>query len=94
MTQFVSAMWSVWGVTVLLLLGLKMYMARLTRDEDNQIILDESFDHVKIAQAALMSKVGKIEPLQRVAVWLTGAATMFVIAYYVHDIVLNLHLIG
>ena len=40
-----------------------------------------------------MSKVGKLEPVQRVAFWLAGAATIFVIAFYVRDILLNLHLI-
>jgi hypothetical protein len=94
MTQFVPAMWSVWGGTVLVLFALKMYMMRLTRDEDAQIVLDESFDHVRVAQAALVAKVDKIEPLERIAVWLTGATTMFVIVYYVRDIALNLHLLG
>jgi len=70
-----------------------MYTARLTRDEDDQIVLDDSFDRVKIEQAAIMSKVGKLEPVQRVAFWLAGAATIFVIAFYVRDILLNLHLI-
>jgi len=94
MTQFVPAMWSVWGATVLLLFALKMYTMRLTRDEDAQIVLDESFDRVRIAQAALVAKVSKVEPLERVALWLTGATTLFVIAYYVRDVALNLHLLG
>ena len=89
----VPVMWSVWGATVLLLFALKMYTARLTRDEDDQVILHDSFDHVKIEQAALMAKVGKVEPVQRVVFWLAGAATIFVIAFYVRDILLNLHLI-
>jgi hypothetical protein len=87
-------MWSVWGGTVLVLFALKMYTMRLTRDEDAQVVLHESFDRVRIAQAALVAKVSKVEPLERVALWLAGATTMFVIVYYVRDIALNLHLLG
>jgi hypothetical protein len=80
-------MWLVWGALVVLLIALKMYNSRLTRDEDDQIILDDSFNSVKSEQAALMSKIHRLEPLTRVAMVLVGAATLFVIGYYVMDIV-------
>jgi hypothetical protein len=79
-------MWSVWGVLVLLLVVLKMYNSRLTRDEDDQIILDDSFNNVKEEQAALMAKIHKVEPLVRVALGLVAAASLFVIGYYVVDV--------
>jgi hypothetical protein len=79
-------MWSVWGVTVLFLLALKLYTARLTRDEDNQIILQDSFDHLKVEQAAIAAKVNRIEPVGRIAMWLTVGSSLFVAAYYAHDI--------
>jgi hypothetical protein len=87
MTQFLPAMWSVWGALVLLVFALKLYSARLARDEDNQIILQESFDHLKIEQAAIMARVGRVEPVVQVSMWLAGTATVFVIAYYALDIV-------
>jgi hypothetical protein len=86
-------MWSIWGALVLLVIALKLYTGKLTQDEDDQIILDDSFDRVKIEQAAIMARVGRIEPVQRVALWLAMAATMFVVVYYVRDVLLNLHLI-
>ncbi len=86
MTQFVPTMWSVWGVTVLFLLALKMYTARLTRDEDNQIILQDSYDQLKTEQAAIMARVNRIEPVGRIAMWLTLGSSLFVVVYYVHDI--------
>jgi hypothetical protein len=86
-------MWSVWGALVLLLVLLKMYSGRLTRDEDDQIILDESFDNVRIEQAAIAARVAKVEPLVRIALWLATAASVLVAAYYVRDILLNLHLL-
>ncbi len=93
MTGFVPVMWSVWGVLVLLVVGLKMYTSRLTRDEDDQLILDDSFENVKIEQAAIVAKLARIEPVRKVALWLAAAASAVVAVYYVRDILLSLHLL-
>jgi hypothetical protein len=79
-------MWAVWGVLVLIMLGLKIYSGRLTRDEDDQLVLDSAFDHVKAEQAAIIEKVHKIQPLRTVSLWLAVAATVFVVGYYLLDI--------
>jgi hypothetical protein len=63
-----------------------LYRSRLTRDEDDQIFLDDSFSHERTAQAAIAEKVHKIEPVIRASIWLAGAATVLVIAYYIWDI--------
>jgi hypothetical protein len=94
MTGFIPVMWSVWGGLVLLVICLKIYGGRLTRDEDDQIILDESFDNVKIEQAAIAARVAKLEPVQRAVFWLTAAATLVVVVYYVRDVMIVLHLVG
>jgi nucleoside recognition membrane protein YjiH len=93
MTGFVPVMWSVWGALVLLMICLKIYAGRLTRDEDDQIILDDSFDNVKAEQAAIMAKVAKLEPVLRTVFWLVAAATLVVIVYYVRDVLITLHLV-
>ncbi len=80
-------MWSVWGALVLLMIILKVYNSRLTRDEDDQLILDDSFNHVKAEQAMLMEKIHKLEPVVRIATVLAAVATLFVIGYYVLDMV-------
>ncbi len=85
MQGFVPIMWSVWAALVLLVLALKIYSGRLSRDEDDQIILDDSFDHVKSQQAAILARVHKIEPVTRVALWVAAAMTVVVIAYYAID---------
>jgi len=41
MQGFAPIMWSVWGAVVLVLAGLKVYSGRLSRDEDDQIVLDD-----------------------------------------------------
>ena len=87
MTGFVPVMWAVWGVLVVVMLALKVYSGRLTRDEDDQLVLDSAFDHVKAQQAAIMEKVHKIEPMRKAALWLAVAATVFVAGYYILDVV-------
>jgi ABC-type Fe3+ transport system permease subunit len=78
--------WSVWFLCVLFLAIMYLYRSRLTRDEEDQIFLDDSFNHVKTAQAAIAAKVEKIEPLVRTSLWLAGGATVLVVAYYIWDI--------
>jgi hypothetical protein len=63
-----------------------LYRSRLTRDEDDQIFLDDSFSHERTAQAAITEKVHRIEPVIRASIWLAGAATVLVIGYYIWDI--------
>ncbi|MDE3187913.1 MAG: hypothetical protein KGM96_10385 [Acidobacteriota bacterium] len=67
--------------------ALFVYRSSLTKDEEDQIFLDDSFDHERNAQAAIVAKVNKIQPYVRIALWLLGAATIFVIGYYVLDFI-------
>src|ERR1700690_2890457 len=77
MTGIVPIMWSVWGLLVVLVLILKIYTGRLSRDEDDQIVLDDAFDHLKAEQAAIIAKVNKVERFRKVAMWLVALATLF-----------------
>lgn len=83
----VPVMWGVWGFLVVIMAALMMYRANLTRDEEDQIFLDDSFSHEKAAQAAIIAKVNKIQPILRAAMWLVGVATAFVVAYYIWEVV-------
>ena len=85
--RIVPLMWSVWGAFVLLLIILKVYNSRLTRDEDDQLILDDSFSHIKAEQDLLMAKIHKLEPVVRVAAAMAALATLFVVGYYVLDMI-------
>jgi hypothetical protein len=69
------------------MLLLKIYNDRLTRDEDDQLVLDEAFDHVKNQQAAIMAKVNRFAPVRRVVLVLVAAMTLFVIGYYLLDFI-------
>jgi hypothetical protein len=83
----VPVIWSVWALCVVFLAVMYLYRSRLTRDEEDQIFLDDSFSHEQQAQAAIAAKVHKIEPVVKASVWLAGAATVLVVAYYIWDIV-------
>ena len=91
MTVAALVMWSVWAAFALFLAVLFIFRSRLTRDEEDQIFLDESFDHEKAQQAVIAARVAKVEPLVRFARWLVVAMTVAVIVYYVRDVLLQLH---
>jgi len=80
-------MWSVWGILALSVMGLKVYTDRLCRDEDDQLVLADSFSRVRTEQEEICAKVHKLEPLRKASLWLFVAATVFVIGYYVMDFV-------
>ena len=83
---FVPVMWSVWGALVVVLACIWIYRSRLERDEEDQIFIDDAFSHEKAAQAAIVEKVAKVQPIMRVMMIVTGVATVFVIGYYIFDI--------
>jgi len=87
MTGFVPVMWAIWGVLVVAMLALKVYTGRLSRDEDDQLILDDAFDHLKTEQALIVAKVNKVEPLRVATLWLSVAATVVVVGYYAFEVV-------
>jgi hypothetical protein len=87
MTGFVPVMWSIWGLLVVLLAAVNLYASRLARDEEDQIFLGEGFTEERSAQAAIAEKVNKVEPFKRLALWMLGAMTVFVIGYYIFDVI-------
>ncbi len=87
---FLPVMWTVWGVLVAAAAILHVYRGSLMKDEADQIFLDDSFDQEKAAQAAIVAKVNKVEPVLKTAYWLVAAMTAFVVVYYVRDILMQL----
>ena len=83
---FVPVMWTVWGVVVASMLLLHVYRSSLEKNEDDQIFLDDSFEHERAAQSMIVAKVQKLEAPLRIVKWLALAVTAIVIVYYVYDI--------
>ena len=75
-----------WGIITAIFVILFIWRSVLTSHEDDQIFLDDSFSHERAAQAVITEKVHKIEPIVRGSIWLAGAATVMVVAYYIWDI--------
>ena len=80
-------MWVVWGVCVLLLAAVSLYSSHLAKNEEDQLFLDESFSHIKAEQDAILAKVSRITPLKHAALALAGAVTLFVIGYYIVNMI-------
>jgi hypothetical protein len=76
---------SIWIACLLFTAIMFLYRSRLTRDEEDQIFLDDSFSHERSAQAAIVNKVNKIEPIVRASKWLAGGTTVLMIVYFVWD---------
>ncbi|MFP5277077.1 MAG: hypothetical protein ACLGPM_08175 [Acidobacteriota bacterium] len=78
--------WVVWCVLLLLFTVVSLIAGRLARDEDDELILHESLDHVRQEQAAIVARLHRVEPLKRMLMWLLLAVTLIVIGYYALDI--------
>ena len=84
---FVPVMLSVWGLTILVMAIMLLYRSRLTRDEEDQVFLDDSFSQHRADQAAIAARVSRVQPLIRGTQIVAGLATLFVVGYYVLDMI-------
>jgi hypothetical protein len=82
----VPVMWSVWGALVLIMAVLFIYRSNLSKNEEDQVFLDDAFSHERTAQAAIVAKINRVQPLIRAAMALVGVATVVVVGYYLFDI--------
>jgi len=80
-------MWVVWGVSLLLTIGVSLYAARLGRNEESQIFLADSSSHERTEQEAIAARIGKIQPLKKAVLALAGLMTLLILAYYIFDAV-------
>ena len=87
MTGLVPTMWMVWGVLALLVAGLNIYTGRLSQNEDDHLILDDAFSHMRTEQASIVARVNRLAPYKMVSLWLFVAATVFVAGYYIMDVI-------
>jgi hypothetical protein len=85
--SFVPVMWTVWAAIAVITASLMIYRSNLTKDEEDQIFLDDSFDHERAAQAAIVAKANKLQPILKVSEILVVVASIFVIGYYIMDFI-------
>jgi hypothetical protein len=83
----VPMMWALWIVLLVSFLVLKLYISRLSRDEDDELILGESLEHVRAEQAYISAKLNRVEPIEHLVLWVWGGMSVLVAAYYIHDMI-------
>lgn len=85
MTGFVPMMWAAWLACIVLMVAVSMYSSHLGKNEEDQLFLGDAFNHVKTEQQNIAAKVSRVAPFKRAAMGLAGAMTIFVLVYYVLD---------
>ncbi|HEY3707620.1 MAG TPA: hypothetical protein VGL22_21340 [Terracidiphilus sp.] len=83
---YVPIMWGAWGMVFLTFVAFKVYVSRMSRNEDDQLVLQESSDHVREEQEAIMSQLQRTRPVGRALLGLLGAMTLYVAGYYLMDV--------
>ncbi len=79
MTQGMEWLLIAWGIVTGILLILLFYRSTLTRQEDDQLFIDESSSSRATEQSQLIAKVNKINPLVKL-VGATSGLMILVIA--------------
>jgi len=85
--NWVPVIWSVWGASILLMAGVILYASRLAKNEEDQLFLSESSSHERTEQAAIVSRVEKVQPIKKMTMLLAGVATLGVLVYYIFDVI-------
>jgi len=80
-------MWVVWAVLLIVFIAFKVYVSRLSRNEDDQIVLQDSSNHLRLEQEAIAARLQKTKPVGHAISALFGVMTIYVAGYYVMDMV-------
>jgi len=84
-TPFMIALAIAWGVVTTVLVILLIYRGTLTMHEDDQLFLDEAESQMQQEQAALISKIDKLQPYVRAMMAGSGALLALLVALLVYD---------
>jgi len=84
MTQGMEWMLIAWGVVTGILLILLFYRSTLTRQEDDQLFIDESSSSRATEQSQLIAKVNKLNPLVKMAGATSGLMILAVAGWAVY----------
>ena len=84
---FVPWMWLVWGALLVSFIGFRIFVSRMSRNEDDQIILQDSFNHLREEQAAIVARLQGAKPVGYAILGLLGAMTLYIAGYYLLDMI-------
>jgi hypothetical protein len=78
-------LWIVWACMTLILITLVIYRTHLTRYEEDQIFLDDSFDGEQKEQSEILVRVKRVEPAVKVLAVTTSLMTVAIVGMYLWD---------
>ena len=84
MTQGMEWLLIAWGVVTGILLILLFYRSSLTRQEDDQLFIDESSSSRATEQSQLIAKVNKINPLVKLVGATSGLMILAIAGWAVY----------
>jgi hypothetical protein len=84
MTQGMEWLLIVWGVVTGIFLMLLFYRSTLTRQEDDQLFIDESSSSRATEQRQLIAKVNKINPLVKMVGATSGLMILAIAGWAVY----------
>ncbi len=84
MTQGMEWLLIAWGVVTGILLILLFYRSTLTRQEDDQLFIDESSSSRATEQSQLIAKVNKINPLLKLVGTTSGLMILAIAGWAVY----------
>ena len=83
--SYVLIIWTVWIALGLILLGLLLYRSTITRNEEDQIFLDDATTMQHKEQEEILRRVKPVERMIRIFGGAEGLATLAIVAFYVMD---------
>jgi hypothetical protein len=83
--SYVLVIWTVWGALGLVLLGLIVYRAAITRAEEDQLFLEDTSTMQQQEQELIMKRVKPVETLIRICGGAEGVVTLGILAFYLTD---------
>ena len=83
----IPLMWVAWGALLLVFIAFKVYVSRISRNEDDQLVLQDSSDHLRKEQEAIHARVKRTKPVGNMLLGLLSVMTIYVAGYYVIDMI-------
>jgi len=83
----VSLMWGVWGASFLVFIAFRVYLYRMSRNEEDQLVLQESSARLVAEQRAIATRLENAKPVGTAILAVFGCMTIFVFGYYIVDMI-------
>ena len=83
--SYIIAIWILWAVLAVIVLGLILYRMSLTQYEEDQLFIDDADSMRHRDQDKMLAKVKRLEPVIRIFGGVEALATLAIVAFYVMD---------